>query len=51
MKNKKWKALIIIALLTWALMISAFTFEKQVPIMEEGNLNQITPFQMEELQQ
>lgn len=44
MKNKKWKALIIIALLTWALMISAFTFEKQIPIMEEGNFDQITPF-------
>ena len=44
MKNKKWKALIIIALLTWALMVSAFTFEKQIPIMEEGDSNQIVPF-------
>lgn len=44
MKNKKWRALIIIALLTWALMVSAFTFEKQISIMEEGDSNQMVPF-------
>lgn len=44
MKNKKGKVLIIIALLTWALMVGAFTFEEQIPIMEEQNSNQIVPF-------
>lgn len=44
MKNKKGKVLIIIALLTWALMVGAFTFEEQTPIMEEQNSNPIVPF-------
>lgn len=44
MRNKKWRALMIIALLTWALMVSAFTFENQVLTMVEKDSNPIAPF-------